>query len=721
LGEWKLELSFAPNNNFPDPNQYTINGASLNPSTLNQKGSLSNSGALAFSTYDSSLITPAGSGWNLTICPLASAKCGVFNFSTSGATNNISSSLTASIPSPRFNATAGAYGYADIEASLSLIPGGTYWNTATLKQRIWNGSSWADSGGSGSGTVNAGTAGQTAYYAANGTTVSGNPNVVSDGINGLSVTNQVAAGTGLSSPIGSAGAYRAFGDSLTACAHITSTSLSNCYVNRWGQDLGLGTNFILNRGFGGDLAADVPFRVLLADNPAVTGTPNLYSLLIGVNDANTNGVGTGELNFKLFHTANLSWFAIPATYKVAGSTATPAGTCANDTTFLFVTGEQCTANASTLTLSATTYGGTTYIWYRVISSDAGTWTYAVDGGSPVSVSTAPPVNFSTSNGHATSMGVVRVTGLSAASHNFVFTQTNSGTMSILAVGTVPNLAYTSLPVVSAADVPKQLDGNKLAATQAYAADALEDIKLLQGDNLNIHFAPVNSVLQATTAAADMFDVLHPNDIGDAELYRAFKSSAQQVQRYANPLIYDPFNSGTLTSVIGNFHFETSSVGQIANFGSTGSSGLLSIDGSAATSDVLRFYQGGTANPKWDIGQKGSLKGANFLVYDFSTNQYVVDLSQGMPQDSITGNAAGPVLLVVQTPAARKGTFICTAGGTITITNANEATTSDVVISLKTVGGTISTAPAMNGITAGTGFTVLCGAADTSTYNYNILN
>ena len=73
------------------------------------------------------------------------------------------------------------------------------------------------------------------------------------------------------------------------------------------------------------------------------------------------------------------------------------------------------------------------------------------------------------------------------------------------------------------------------------------------------------------------------------------------------------------------------------------------------------------------------------------------------------------------PAARKGTFVCTASGTITISNTNELATSDVIISLHTVGGTISTAPAMKTVTAGTGFTVLCGSLDTSVYNYDILN
>ena len=76
---------------------------------------------------------------------------------------------------------------------------------------------------------------------------------------------------------------------------------------------------------------------------------------------------------------------------------------------------------------------------------------------------------------------------------------------------------------------------------------------------------------------------------------------------------------------------------------------------------------------------------------------------------------------INVATARKGTFVCTAAGTITISNTNELATSDVIISLNTAGGTISTSPAMKTVTAGTGFTVLCGAADTSTYNYDILN
>lgn len=72
-------------------------------------------------------------------------------------------------------------------------------------------------------------------------------------------------------------------------------------------------------------------------------------------------------------------------------------------------------------------------------------------------------------------------------------------------------------------------------------------------------------------------------------------------------------------------------------------------------------------------------------------------------------------------SARKGTFTCTAGGTISVTNSNFVSTSDVLITMHTAGGTITTPPALKTVTSGTGFSVLCGASDTSTYNYDVLN
>lgn len=67
-----------------------------------------------------------------------------------------------------------------------------------------------------------------------------------------------------------------------------------------------------------------------------------------------------------------------------------------------------------------------------------------------------------------------------------------------------------------------------------------------------------------------------------------------------------------------------------------------------------------------------------------------------------------------------GTF--TANGTTAVTVADTKVTanSSIVITLKTVGGTVGAIPAIKTITPGTGFTVAGTASDTSVYNYKII-
>jgi hypothetical protein len=67
-----------------------------------------------------------------------------------------------------------------------------------------------------------------------------------------------------------------------------------------------------------------------------------------------------------------------------------------------------------------------------------------------------------------------------------------------------------------------------------------------------------------------------------------------------------------------------------------------------------------------------------------------------------------------------GTF--TANGATAVVVANTAVTanSQIMITLKTVGGTPAGQPFLSAITAGTGFSVKSVAGDTSVYNYMIV-
>lgn len=70
-----------------------------------------------------------------------------------------------------------------------------------------------------------------------------------------------------------------------------------------------------------------------------------------------------------------------------------------------------------------------------------------------------------------------------------------------------------------------------------------------------------------------------------------------------------------------------------------------------------------------------------------------------------------------------GTFVLNGATPVTVVepNINATVSCIVVISLKTVGGTVGAVPAIQTITGSTGFTVAGTAGDTSTYNYIIEN
>lgn len=71
---------------------------------------------------------------------------------------------------------------------------------------------------------------------------------------------------------------------------------------------------------------------------------------------------------------------------------------------------------------------------------------------------------------------------------------------------------------------------------------------------------------------------------------------------------------------------------------------------------------------------------------------------------------------------RTSTFTCNGATPVIVVDNRITVNSAVIVTLKTVGGTVGTsAPNVRTITAGTGFTIAGIASDTSIYNYSILD
>lgn len=86
---------------------------------------------------------------------------------------------------------------------------------------------------------------------------------------------------------------------------------------------------------------------------------------------------------------------------------------------------------------------------------------------------------------------------------------------------------------------------------------------------------------------------------------------------------------------------------------------------------------------------------------------------------VFSSVAGGIVLK-QGSNARCGTFVANGSTPVTVSNTSIAVTDAIIISLNTVGGTVGVQPHVATITASTGFTVVCTASDTSTYNYALI-
>ena len=204
-----VSVQFVPNPLQSSLNAYRINGAPLSSAVIMQGPiSLGSGGSFSTTVYDNTQVTPSGSQWQFTVCPNAISKCGSVTTVVSGSGQSITTLVDAAIPAPRFPATAGSYGYADVEAILSTPVGGTYWNVVSACQKYYNGSSWNCVSSSSGAQINLG-ATQTGAIGASGT---------------ATFPGTVAAGTSVTAPNIGGTYYFSHGMNGAVCDDATDDS-----------------------------------------------------------------------------------------------------------------------------------------------------------------------------------------------------------------------------------------------------------------------------------------------------------------------------------------------------------------------------------------------------------------------------------------------------------------------------------------------------------------
>jgi hypothetical protein len=145
-GRWSATLY----NPFP-ANPPSIGGVPLTATQLNLGGFLSPSGVLTASMADNSQVAPTGTQWQFTICPNASTQCSTMLSAVSGASENLSTTLSSQLRQTRFPASPTAFGYLDAEIYPIPLPGGQYFNVTNSITRQWTGTTWQNVGGGGGG------------------------------------------------------------------------------------------------------------------------------------------------------------------------------------------------------------------------------------------------------------------------------------------------------------------------------------------------------------------------------------------------------------------------------------------------------------------------------------------------------------------------------------------------------------------------------------------
>ena len=345
-----------------------------------------------------------------------------------------------------------------------------------------------------------------------------------------------ALGAVSSSPFAQAAVtgYTALGDSITNGYPVGATA-------RWPQLVANQVGLTLtDPALIGDGACDVFPRQILSHGIATHAqAATLYSLMVGTNDVDTKGIGAYEGLFSACHLADLAWLVIPRENMIlagdagmSGSGAWSASPDSGNAEFTF--GGAYASGPGTLSVSPVVAQGLTggYVFYTISDTAPASASFDIWDETGVRLGTysaRPSAAIATQNGTRTTIAAARLP-LTAGRHLLTLS-TLSGGVSVLAVGTLPSMATSSLSTVLSGDLPNQAQAAPVASEAnlaAYNADVRKDEGTLITDGAMILHVPNRQYMLGTPGEMAPGDSLHLSVLGNQNMAAAFLATLQQI-------------------------------------------------------------------------------------------------------------------------------------------------------------------------------------------------
>lgn len=543
------------------------------------------SGALSATMLNTASVDQAGATWTFTVLPNASVTVPSVISGVTTATGNLTTILSAGLIAPRFQSGPNAFGYADIEVQSASI-GSTYSNTGTVcggpSLRQLSNAGWVCQGGGGGAslpsTVN--------LFKGNnaGGALAATPAVdylvpsqlgAASGVAPLDGTSKVPFAN-LTQPtpaqaitnLGTNRGLSIFGDSICAATGTSTTGVGNVPLQN-------GYAYLTRSQMGGPYLALCNPGDQVADNstkfgfkgayPQGNNTDPIYVDELGTNDATFYaGDANKQLIFQGVYLGNVVSQGVTVANKKFAQTCTLAGGFAADANTPYSgMGIVSTTNGATASCAFTApqANASAYACYKIQDANGGTFTLAIDGvqqndpNNGTTTWTAAGANgalIHTNNNINAAFTCARFTGLSAASHTFLFTATSatspSNSVWIEFVAYAPVANATNNPVVLAVS-PNQQNGSVGAPFVATYQGFIQSIvSNVAADGINAFYidtsnALLNSPLCGNGNAATMFtncyaDMIHPNNLGHSVMSTTILAGVPTARKNASTA-YNP--------------------------------------------------------------------------------------------------------------------------------------------------------------------------------------